>query len=120
MLLIGAIALAFFVLPPVWGAVVIALGIAIEVGELAFWMRSLRRYRVQTGAEGLVGSVGEVIEALDPRGRVRLRGEIWRATGSRPASIGERVRVTAVDELTLEVEPEGPNRTPSAHPRTRG
>jgi membrane-bound serine protease (ClpP class) len=106
MLLIGAIALAIFVLPPVWGAVAIALGIAIEVAELAFWIRFLRRYRVQTGAEGLVGAPAEVIEALDPGGRVRLRGEIWRARGSRPASIGERVRVTAVDGLTLEVQPE--------------
>jgi membrane-bound serine protease (ClpP class) len=106
MLLAGAIVLAIFVLPPVWGAVAIAVGIAIEIAELAFWIRFLRRYRVQTGAEGLIGSVGEVIEALDPGGRVRLRGEIWRARGSRPASVGESVRVTAVDGLTLEVEPD--------------
>jgi membrane-bound serine protease (ClpP class) len=120
MLLAGAIAIAIFVLPPVWGAVAIAAGIAIEVAELAFWIRFLRRYRVQTGVEGLIGSVAEVIEALDPAGRVRLRGEIWRATASEAAAIGERVRVTAVDGLTLEVEPEGSSRTPAAAPRTPG
>jgi membrane-bound serine protease (ClpP class) len=106
MLLVGAIALAVFVLPPWLGALAIAAGIAVEVGELVFWNRFLRRYRVRTGAEGLVGARAEVVQALDPRGRVRLRGEIWQARAARPAGIGGRVRVTGVDGLTLEVEPE--------------
>jgi membrane-bound serine protease (ClpP class) len=107
MLLIGAIALAVFVLPPFWGAVAISLGIAIEAGEVYFWIRFLRRYRVQTGAEGLIGARAEVVERCDPNGRVRLRGEIWRARADVPAANGEQVRVTGVDGLTLEVEPEG-------------
>ncbi|MGH2955772.1 MAG: NfeD family protein [Solirubrobacterales bacterium] len=106
MLLVGAIVLAVFVLPPGLGALAIALGIAVEVAELFFWVRFLRRYRVQTGVEALVGSSAEVVEALEPRGRVRLRGEIWHARASRRAGIGGRVRVTGVDGLTLEVEPE--------------
>jgi membrane-bound serine protease (ClpP class) len=105
-LLVGAIALAIFVLPPALGALAIAAGIAIEVGELYFWIRFLRRYRVQTGAEGLLGAGAEVVEHCDPNGRVRLRGEIWRARASSSAAIGQRVRVTGVDGLTLEVEPE--------------
>jgi membrane-bound serine protease (ClpP class) len=112
MLLIGAIALAVFVLPPAWGAVAIALGIAIEIGELGFWIRFLRRYRVQTGAEGLVGVAAEVVEACDPIGRVRLRGEIWRARASSPAAVGERVTVTGVEGLTLEVGPPGNGKGP--------
>jgi membrane protein implicated in regulation of membrane protease activity len=103
MLLIGAVVLAVFVLPPVWGVVAIAAGIVIEVAELGFWVRFLRRYRVRTGAEGLVGASAEVIEACDPRGRVRLRGEIWHARCAEGAGVGERVTVTAVHGLTLEV-----------------
>src|SRR5689334_104417 len=103
MLLIGAIALAIFVLPPVWGVMAIAAGIVIEVAELGFWVRFLRRYRVRTGAEGLVGASAEVIETCDPRGRVRLRGEIWHARCDAGAGVGDRVTVTEVDGLTLEV-----------------
>ena len=59
MLLVGAIALAYFVLPPGWGIAVVTLGIVIEVAEVGFWIRFLRRYRVTTGAEGLIGLDGE-------------------------------------------------------------
>jgi membrane-bound serine protease (ClpP class) len=104
MLLLGAIALALLVLPPGWGLAVVVLGILIEVAEVGFWVRFLRRYRVQTGSEGLIGSTGEVIEACDPRGRIRLRGEIWHARCSSPVRVGERVTVTAVQGLTLEVQ----------------
>jgi membrane-bound serine protease (ClpP class) len=83
---------------------VISGAIVLEIAEVYFWLRFLKRYRVQTGAEGLVGQAAEVFQALDPEGRVRLRGEIWRARSSTPAAAGERVRVTAVDGLTLEVE----------------
>ena len=69
MLLIGAIALALFVLPPVWGIVAVSLGVVIELDEVAFWVRFLRRYRVATGAEALAGASAEVIEDCGPRGR---------------------------------------------------
>jgi membrane protein implicated in regulation of membrane protease activity len=107
MLLLGAIALALFVLPPGWGLAAVVLGIAIEIAEVGFWIRFLRRYRVQTGSEGLIGLTGEVIEACDPRGRIRLRGEIWHAHCSSRAGVGERVEVTGVEGLTLEVESTG-------------
>ena len=104
MFLIAMIALAFLVLPAGWGLAAVSLGIVVEIAEVGFWMRFLRRYRVRTGAEGLIGSEAEVIEACEPRGRVRLRGEIWHARCAEGASVGERVRVSAVDGLTLEVE----------------
>jgi membrane-bound serine protease (ClpP class) len=107
MLLVGAIILALFVLPPGLGIAAVVLGIAIEVAEVGFWIRFLRRYRVQTGVEGLIGSTAEVIENCDPVGRVRLRGEIWHARCASRAEVGEQVTVTAVDGLTLEVERNG-------------
>ena len=107
MLLIGAIVLAYFVLPPGLGLALVVVAMVIEVAEVGFWIRFLRRYRVTTGAEGLVGAKAEVIEECDPSGRVRLRGEIWHARCPGGARVGERVRVTAVDGLTLEVEENG-------------
>jgi membrane-bound serine protease (ClpP class) len=105
MFLVGMIALALFVLPPGLGIAAVALGIVVEVAEVGFWIRFLRRYRVTTGAEGLIGAPAEVIERCEPNGRVRLRGEIWRARCASPAEVGERVTVTGVDGLTLEVAP---------------
>ena len=100
------VALALFVLPPALGIAVVMLGIVVEVAEVGFWIRFLRRYRVRTGAEGLIGSSAEVIERCDPVGRVRLRGEIWHARCPSGAAVGEAVRVVAVDGLTLDVAPE--------------
>jgi membrane-bound serine protease (ClpP class) len=62
---------------------------------------------VRTGSEELVGSVAEVREPLDPEGQVFVAGALWRARvidGS-TIGLGNRVRVKAVDGLTLEVEP---------------
>jgi hypothetical protein len=42
-----------------------------------------------------------VVVRCAPRGRVRLRGEIWNARGEEPVELGEAVRVEAVDGLTL-------------------
>ena len=81
-----------------------ALGIVVEVAEVGFWIRFLRRYRIATGVEALVGSTAEVIEACDPRGRVRFRGEIWHAECASRAEVGDRVTVTGVRGLTLEIE----------------
>jgi membrane-bound serine protease (ClpP class) len=62
---------------------------------------------VRTGSEELVGAVGEVREPLDPDGQIFIAGALWRAraTGPDEIGLGNRVRVKAVDGLTLEVEP---------------
>jgi membrane-bound serine protease (ClpP class) len=62
---------------------------------------------VRTGSEELIGSVAEVREPLDPEGQVFVSGALWRARASDggPIGLGNRVRIKAVDGLTLEVEP---------------
>lgn len=106
MLLLLAIATLFF-LPSPWGFVAVGMAAAIEVVELAFWRRFLRRYKVQTGAEALIGTRAEVLDPCMPQGRVRVGGEIWNARSDSPVARGEYVRITAVDGLTLSVEPLG-------------
>ena len=105
MILALAIAGLFF-LPDPWRVVVLFAAALIEVGEVFLWIKYLRRYRVRTGVEAMVGEVAETLGPLDPDGRVRVRGEIWRAhaTGSVPQ--GSTVRIRAVEGLTLFVEPE--------------
>ena len=103
MLLALAIVGLFFI-PDPWRLVLLVAAALVEVGEVYFWIRFLRRYRVTTGAEGMVGESGEVISRCDPLGRVRVRGEIWNARCEGGAEPGERVVVAAVDGLTLVVE----------------
>ena len=50
--------------------------------------------------------MGEVTEALTPAGQVRVLGELWEARAAVELPRGARVRVLALDGLTLEVEPD--------------
>jgi membrane protein implicated in regulation of membrane protease activity len=106
MLLATTIVLAFFVLPSPWGLVAVCVAGVIEVGEIFAWKRFLSRYRVSTGAEGLIGMRAEVIEACDPSGRARVRGELWNAVCSVPLASGQSALVAGVDGLVLSLEPD--------------
>ena len=58
-----------------------------------------------TGIEGLVGELGETIANLAPEGTVRVHGELWKAQSvSGNISPGQKIRVTAIKNLTLYVE----------------
>ena len=58
-----------------------------------------------TGAEGLIGREGKVIEPLVPVGLIRVKDEYWKAksTGINIAA-GEKVEILRRDGLTLVVE----------------
>ena len=105
MLLAIAILLTVFVLSPRAGIALIVLAAAVEVGEYFFWRRFLRRYKIRTGVEALIGEPVQVVEACDPVGRVRLRGELWNARSELPLQPGTTARVAGVDGLTIELEP---------------
>jgi membrane protein implicated in regulation of membrane protease activity len=104
-LLAIAILLTVTVLSPPVGIAAMGLAAVVEVGEFFFWRRFLRRYRVRTGAEALIGEAVDVIERCDPTGRVKLRGELWTAHSAQTLEVGETARITGVDGLTLELAP---------------
>lgn len=66
-----------------------------------------RRRKVVSGAEELPGSLGEVLADTEGEGWVHVHGETWRARSRAPLRRGQKVRVTRVDGLVLDVEPEG-------------
>jgi membrane-bound serine protease (ClpP class) len=105
MLVVLAI-VGLFLLPSPWGVVAVAAAVSVEVLEIVFWRRFLRRYRLRVGPETLVGMRAEVLQPLTPVGLVRVRGEIWNARASAPVGAGETVTVSGMDGLTLLVEPE--------------
>jgi membrane protein implicated in regulation of membrane protease activity len=104
-LIVIAILLLVFVLSPALGIAVVGLAVAFEALELLFWRRVLRRHRVATGPEAMVGETAVVVERCDPDGTVRVRGEIWRARCEGGAAPGQGVRISSVDGLTLDVSP---------------
>ncbi|HEV2350002.1 MAG TPA: nodulation protein NfeD [Terriglobia bacterium] len=64
-----------------------------------------RRQKVVTGDAGMIDSVGTAQTDLEPAGKIFVHGEIWEARTSGKIQKGARVRVRAVDGLTLVVEP---------------
>lgn len=58
-----------------------------------------------TGAEGLIGLEGEVIEPLKSVGVIRVGGEYWKAKSvDKDIEAGEEVEILGVDGLTLRVK----------------
>jgi len=97
--------LLLFVLPSPWNVIGGLASGALGVVEVVYWQRRMRRAKVQTGVENLLGATGEVTEELAPTGNVRVLGELWQARSSSELPRGSRVRVVAVHGLTLEVVP---------------
>jgi membrane-bound serine protease (ClpP class) len=93
------------------GPGLIALGIASLVAFYFITRKVIEAHEVpaRTGSEELVGAIAEARTALDPDGQVWVEGALWRAhvgDGSGRIDVGDRVRVEAVEGLTLVVRPE--------------
>jgi membrane-bound serine protease (ClpP class) len=90
-----------------WGLVVpsvlVFVVLVFFLGQLV--VRAQRRPAV-TGQEGMIGLVATVRSDIQPgaEGKVFVHGEFWDAVAADPVATGERVRVLAVEGLTLRVE----------------
>ena len=105
MLLVLAILLAILVLEEPWTWVVVLAGAAFELAEAAFLISWSKRRKAVVGAETLIGRTAVVAADCMPVGQVRIGGELWQARCGPGAGIGDEVVVTALDGLTLVVEP---------------
>jgi membrane protein implicated in regulation of membrane protease activity len=100
-----AIVLAIFVLPQPWGLAAVAGGATIDILQTVAFLRWSQRRRPSVGAETLVGRVAVAVTGLDPRGQVRLDGELWSAESDVPVDPGGEVVVLTVQGVTLRVRP---------------
>jgi membrane-bound serine protease (ClpP class) len=87
------------------GLAAASLAFIILVGGMA---ARARKRPIVSGREELVGASGEVIVDADGEVWARVHGETWRVRSGERLAQGERVRVTGVDGLTLDVIPEPP------------
>lgn len=99
-------------------AFVISLAIfaALFVIWVVGYLLKLRRRGAVYGEEALVGSTGVAMESFTGDGKIWLEGEAWAARSSTTIEKDEAVRVTAVEGLTLVVEPVPGRETPSHVP----
>ncbi|HEX5353080.1 MAG TPA: nodulation protein NfeD [Rhodanobacteraceae bacterium] len=89
-------------LPVVIGVAIAAAGIIAGIVWMA--MRSHRR-PVVSGREEMAGAVGEVVADFQGHGFVHVHGERWQAESRVPLQRGQRVAVTGMRGLVLDVEP---------------
>ncbi|HJQ59718.1 MAG TPA: NfeD family protein, partial [Vineibacter sp.] len=90
--------------PVIAGVALAGLAFALVVGRLAVgaWRRT-----VVTGREQMIGGQGKVVDWRAASGHIQIHGERWQAVSSAALAPGQMVRVTALDGLTLRVEPDG-------------
>jgi len=101
-----------------WLTIVVVVGGSVLA--MVAGMASMLRARFSTptiGRESMVGRMGEATTGIAPEGMVRLGGALWRARTNRatPITLGDPVRVVAIDGLLLEVEPETGGATDAGH-----
>ena len=86
-------------------------GLAVaSAGFLIFVLGMLAKSRkraVVTGREQMIGAPGEAMEDFAGEGWARVRGEQWRVRAGAPVRRGQRLRVTGMKGLVLDVIAEG-------------
>jgi membrane-bound serine protease (ClpP class) len=83
--------------------VLMAAFVLLIVGQVA----RVRTAPLLTGAEQFTGQLATVFEVLAPSGRVHFDGQLWFAVVRPPqiVPVGQKVRITGSEGLTLWVEP---------------
>jgi membrane-bound serine protease (ClpP class) len=95
-----------------------ALSALVIAGGGTMALRARRR-PLASGVQQMIGALGEVLEPDIDGAWVRVHGERWRARAGVPLAAGQRVRVTGLAGLTLQVEPaaaDGGTSRPGATP----
>ncbi len=83
----------------------LALASALLVIGIAGMAAKARRRPLVSGTPRLLGAAGEVIEFAGGQGWALVDGERWQVRAGVPLLPSQRVRVTRVDGLTLDVSP---------------
>jgi len=94
-----------------WSVLLPTVTALAVVGAALVLLVSRSIFRAQTaGIDELLGLVGESRTALEPSGKVFVRGEYWEAQADQPIAIGERVEIVAVEGMRLRVRRVDPAR----------
>lgn len=86
---------------PVIAGITLASGLFL-ISVIGMALKS-RRSPIVSGREELIGAVGEMLEDISGEGMARIHGEIWNVRCAQPLIQGQKVRVTGMDGLVLQV-----------------
>src|SRR5262249_15881939 len=108
-MVLGALLLVDGPIPQMRIRPVTAVAVSISFGLITIFLLNIalraRRGKVVTGEKGLIGELGTAQTTVRPEGKVFVDGEIWNAYSPTGADPGQTVRVTAIHDLILTVEP---------------
>lgn len=85
-------------------ATVSIIGGLLTFAIIGFALRA-RQAPVVSGSEEMIGLVATAREDFDDTGQIWVRSELWRGRSPNPVKKGDKLRVTAIDGLVLELEP---------------
>lgn len=108
-LTLGGVLLVDGPIPEMRVKLLTALAVSLPFGLITAFLMSIawraRRNKVITGAQGIIGELGVARTDLAPNGKVFIHGELWDAHSTKPLRAGSAIRVIAIRQLELEVEP---------------
>ena len=62
-----------------------------------------RHHPIVSGREELIGAEGEMLEDMPGEGMARIHGELWSVRSAQHLFRGQKVRVTGMEGLVLQV-----------------
>ncbi len=90
-------------------SIAFVVSLAVVAGLFLMWLVSylvkLRQRGAVSGKASILGGTGSAMESFTGEGKVWLEGEAWAAVSKVAIEKDQEVVVTAMDGLTLEVEP---------------
>lgn len=108
-MVLGALLLVDAPIPQMRVRLWTALAVAVPLGLITTFLMGIalkaRHNKIATGVQGLIGEIAIARTVLAPQGKVFVHGELWNAVSSAPVEAGAEVRIRAVSDLHLEVEP---------------
>ena len=107
-MVLGAVMLVDTGIPELSISWATAVGVTLPFALITVFLLRLAvksfRYKVATGLESMIGEIGEARTPINAKGRVFVHSELWNAASSKPIPSGSKVRIVAVEGLTLTVE----------------
>ena len=88
-----------------WNIIIpaVILTAAFFIFAIGLGIKAQRRKPV-TGAQGIIGEVGEAITDINPEGQVHVHGETWTATSAEgKIKAGTKIKVERIDNLRLTI-----------------
>lgn len=86
-------------------SIIASVGVGAAFLMLVIGTLAVRTFgqRPVSGADGLIGTIGEVRVRIAPRGKVWIHGEYWNAESDEALEVGQKVQVVSVTNLVLHV-----------------